>query len=118
MFVGCSVIVGHYDITMCCTPQKFTRLSDPFLFSSFKWYCKLLLITLLIKKELGAHLYNHGLRDKHDFKKYFKVSILEVCSPKILEVKEHLFIHRLNTLSPFGINLSNPFSIPLPVLFK
>ena len=65
---------------------------------------------------LGAHLYNHGLRDKHDFTKFFKVSILEVCSPKILEVKEHLFIHTLNTLSPFGINLSNPFSIP--VLFK
>ena len=65
---------------------------------------------------LGAHLYNHGFRDKHDFTKYFKVSILEVCSPKILEVQEHLFIHRLNTLSPFGINLSNPFSIP--VLFK
>ena len=50
LFVGCSVIVGHYDITMCCTPQKFTRRSDPFLFSSFKWHCKLLLITLLIKK--------------------------------------------------------------------
>ena len=42
--------MGHYDITMCSTPQKFTRLSDPFLFSSIKWYCKLLLITLLIKK--------------------------------------------------------------------
>ena len=63
---------------------------------------------------LGSHLYHdHGLRDKTDFSKFYKVSILEVCSPKVLEVKEHKFIHQLNSLAPNGINLSNPFSIPI-----
>ncbi len=61
---------------------------------------------------LGAHLYNHGYNDKSDFSKFYKVCILENCSPKVLEVKEHKFIHKLNSLNPFGINLSNPFSIP------
>ena len=47
---------------------------------------------------LGAHLYSHCFKDKSDFSKHFKVSILEVCSPKVLEVKEHKFIHKLNSL--------------------
>ena len=62
---------------------------------------------------LGAHLYNHGYRDKSDFSKYFKVCVLEVCSPKILDVKEHKYIHKLNSLCPNGVNISNPFSIPM-----
>ena len=62
---------------------------------------------------LGAHLYNHGFRDKDDFAKYYLVSILEVCSPKVLEVKEHKYIHILNSLSPMGINISNSFSMPI-----
>ena len=62
---------------------------------------------------LGAHLYNHGYSDKSDFSKYFKVCVLEVCSPKVLEVKEHMYIHKLNSLCPNGVNISNPFSIPV-----
>ena len=35
---------------MCCTLQKFARCSSSvFTFFSFKWHCKLLIITLLIK---------------------------------------------------------------------
>ena len=35
---------------MCCTLQKFARYSSSvFIFFSFKWHCKLLIITLLIK---------------------------------------------------------------------
>ena len=35
---------------MCCTLQKFARCSSSvFIFFSFKWHCKLLIITLLIK---------------------------------------------------------------------
>ena len=62
---------------------------------------------------LGAHLYNHGYSDKSDFSKIFKVCVLEVCSPKVLEVKEHMYIHKLNSLCPNGVNISNPFSIPV-----
>ena len=63
---------------------------------------------------LGDHLYNlHGFHERADFNKVFKVVILEVCSPKTLDVKEHHYIHKLTSLVPQGINLSNPFSIPL-----
>ena len=62
---------------------------------------------------LGAHLYNHGYRDRNDFDNVYSVCVIDKCSPKALEVSEHKYIHRLNSLSPNGINLSNPFSVPL-----
>ena len=63
---------------------------------------------------LGSHLYNdHGCRDKNDFNKFFKVCILEICSPRVLEIKEHKYIHLLNSICPYGINISNPLSIPI-----
>ena len=65
---------------------------------------------------LGAHLFHHGFRVKSDFSNIFKVSILNRCSPKNLDVSEHRYIHLLNSLVPEGINLSNPFSIP--ILYK
>jgi hypothetical protein len=66
---------------------------------------------------LGSHLYHeHGCRDRSDFNKVYKISILEICSPKVIDMKEHLYIHRLNSLNPNGLNISNPLSIP--VLYK
>ena len=62
---------------------------------------------------LGAHLHRHGYRDRGDFDKIYTVCVLEVCSPRVLEVKEHKYIHKTNSLGPNGINVSNPFSIPL-----
>lgn len=62
---------------------------------------------------LGHHLYQHGCRDRKDFNKHLRVCILEICSPKVLEVKEHKYIHMLKSLNPSGINLSNPFAISL-----
>ena len=65
---------------------------------------------------LGIHLVtDHNCNNKSDFNDYFRVFILENCSPKALEVKEHKHIHNLNTLSlkPLGLNTANPFSIPL-----
>ena len=62
---------------------------------------------------LGTHIYEHGFRNEHDFGKIYKVCVLEICSPKVIEVKEHKYIHRLNSLNPNGLNVSNPFSIPL-----
>ena len=58
---------------------------------------------------LGHHLNKHGFNDRKDFNKVFNVCILEKCSPKVLDVKEHKYIHQLNSLTPQGINLSNPF---------
>jgi len=60
---------------------------------------------------LGLHLFDHGFREQLDFDRYFSVAILEISSPKTLEVKEHKYIHLLNTLKPNGINTMNPFGI-------
>jgi hypothetical protein len=62
---------------------------------------------------LGHHLHEHGFLDRQDFNKNYKICILEICSPKVLEVKEHRYIHKLNSLAPKGLNLSNPFAVPL-----
>ena len=56
---------------------------------------------------------DHNLSEKGDFDKFFIVLILSSnSSPSSLEVKEHKFIDRLNSLRPSGINRANPFSIP------
>ncbi len=61
---------------------------------------------------LGQHLYEHGFRHNGDFNETYRICILEICSPKALEVKEHYYIHKLSSLSPGGLNISNPFAIP------
>ena len=63
---------------------------------------------------LGLHLHNdHGLKNRNDFINNYRVCVLEICSPKLLETKEHKYIHLLNSLAPNGVNISNPFAIPL-----
>ena len=63
---------------------------------------------------LGSHLYHdHCCRDRTDFNKFYRISILEICSPNTIDVKEHLYIHKLNSLTPNGINVSNPLAIPM-----
>ena len=34
-------------------------------------------------------------------------------SPSDLEKKEHLYIHKLETLYPLGLNKDNPFGLPI-----
>ena len=62
---------------------------------------------------LGDHLREHNFNHKDDFNKYYRVYILDICSPKSLEAREHIFIHKLNTLRPKGLNATNPFGIPI-----
>ena len=67
---------------------------------------------------LGLHLIeNHNLTSKNDFENNYKLFLLETCSPKNLEVNEHKFIHKLNTLKPHGLNAVDPFGIPLLNLY-
>ena len=60
----------------------------------------------------GLHLVEHGFKNRTDFNDNYELYILTNCSPKILDVNEHKYIHHFNTLRPTGINTSNPFSIP------
>ena len=63
---------------------------------------------------MGIHLMqDHGLCDKIDFENSFNVALIDLCSPKNIEKKEHLYIHLLNTIRPMGLNSQNPFAIPL-----
>ena len=62
---------------------------------------------------LGMHLYNaHKLTTKEQFDEAYELYVLEVCSPRILDVKEHMWIHKLKALSPKGLNLTNTFGLP------
>jgi len=63
---------------------------------------------------LGLHLIkDHQKSSKENFNEFYRVLILQSCSPSTLDVKEHKWIHKLNSLKPLGINSSNPFSIPI-----
>ena len=63
---------------------------------------------------LGIHLYNgHNLRTKKQFDETYELYILEVCAPRILDVREHMWIHRLKALTPNGLNLNNTYGLPL-----
>ena len=63
---------------------------------------------------LGMHLFNeHGLKTKQQFDEAFELYILEVCSPKELDVKEHMWIQRLRALAPNGLNLCSSYGLPL-----
>ena len=64
---------------------------------------------------LGHHnlFHDHKLNSKTDFDDSYTFSILDISSPKVLDVKEDKFIHLMNSLTPLGLNLSNPFALPL-----
>ena len=63
---------------------------------------------------LGHHLFSeHQLKNRNDFDLSYNVSLLDFCSPSILVVKKHKFIHLLNSLKPNGLNIDNPFAVPI-----
>ena len=63
---------------------------------------------------LGLHLaHEHNCVNRGDFDELFNVNILENCRPADLEKKEHIYIHKYNTLFPLGLNKVNPFGLPV-----
>ena len=63
---------------------------------------------------MGMHIFNeHGLKTKREFNEAFEIYILEVCSPRILDVREHMWIHKLKALQPHGINIGKTFGFSL-----
>ena len=63
---------------------------------------------------LGLYLVNeHNCTDREDFDELYNVQILENCRPSDLEKKEHLYIHKYDTLYPLGLNKINPFGLPV-----
>lgn len=63
---------------------------------------------------MGYHLKDvHNFNQKSDFNDSYRLVIIENCSPSVIDVREHYYIHRLNTLRPNGINSVNPFAIPV-----
>jgi hypothetical protein len=63
---------------------------------------------------LGLHLYkDHGLHDPESFDNCYSFSVLEHCTPGMLDLKEHFWIQKCKTITPMGLNLSSPFGIPM-----
>ena len=63
---------------------------------------------------LGLHLFSdRNSKSRGDFSMHFNAEHLDLCNPKTLAVEERKFMHLLNSLKPNGLNLDNPFSIPL-----
>ena len=63
--------------------------------------------------QLGLHLHqDHGQTDPKAFDELIKFGILEIVNPADIEKKEYLWMHRLNTFQPVGINIEYPFGIP------
>ena len=61
---------------------------------------------------LGMHLFHeHGITS--NFNDHFTFHVLEHVSPLQMEKSEHLWIHKLKTLFPNGLNTNNPFGLPI-----
>ena len=66
------------------------------------------------KYSLATHLYQeHNIVSQKGLDEYYTFTILEKCTPKSLDVKEHLWIQKLKSLYPFGLNLNSPLGFPL-----
>ena len=63
---------------------------------------------------LGLHLYHqHRLLHRDDFDESYEFTILENCNPRNLDLKEHMWVQRLQCVAPYGLNSHDPFGIPI-----
>ena len=53
---------------------------------------------------IGAHLVHHGMTDKKDFDRNYRLFVLAHSKPTALRPTEQLWIDKLRTMKPFGLN--------------
>ena len=62
---------------------------------------------------LAIHLHEaHNITGQDGFNNY-QFTILENCNPRDLNKKEHLWIQKMRSLIPHGLNRNSPFGLPL-----
>ena len=61
---------------------------------------------------LAAHAIEHEIRTKADFNSLYKFSILRYVEKEHLTKSEQFLINKFNTVRPYGLNVSNPISLP------
>ena len=61
---------------------------------------------------LAAHAIEHEIRTKADFNSLYKFSILRYAEKENLTSSEQFLINKFNTVRPYGLNVSNPISLP------
>ena len=65
---------------------------------------------------LAIHLHKeHNILSRTGLDDNYEFTILEKCTPKTLDMKEHLWTQKLKTISPLGLNLYSPLGFPLIV---
>ena len=63
---------------------------------------------------LAIHLHKeHSIMGSESLDDNYKFTILEKCTPKSIDVKEHFWIQKLRTITPHGLNLNSPLGLPL-----
>ena len=63
---------------------------------------------------LGIHIYQeHNFKTTNEFNEAYELYILEVCPPRILDIREHMWIHKLKALAPNGLNLAKTYGFSL-----
>ena len=63
---------------------------------------------------LGLHLlHTHQLSEENAFNDGYKFTALEICNPRDLDLKEHMWVQKLKCINPYGLNSHDPFGIPL-----
>ena len=63
---------------------------------------------------LGLHVFHkHHLNSKEAFNNSYTFTILELCNPRNLDLKEHMWVQKLKCVAPYGLNSHDPFGIPI-----
>ena len=63
---------------------------------------------------LAVHLHrDHDIVLESGLDDYFTFTLLEKCTLKSIDLKEHLWIQKLKSLQPFGLNLNSPLGFPV-----